>query len=407
MGEENKTFCILPWIHTHLNTEGDVFPCCVSWNPERTSRVGWLKDSSLEELFNNDFMKQLRLDMLAGKERPDVCSNCYDREEGGFRSARQGYNLDHQDDLKIVDTTAEDGYVEPKIKSWDIRFSNLCNLKCRTCGPLFSTTWAQERTDEDYVKLNAIQDTSKDPLEKQYEHVEKLYFAGGEPLIMPEHFKTLKKIIAQGRAKEIQIVYNSNLTKLDYNNNDLVSLWKEFKEVVIGASIDAVGSRAEYVRAGVPWKTIENNLKRLMEFKKECATFDFYFSPTVGILNIAHIADMHKYLHDNKLIPHIDAINFNLLLYPLHYDMRILPKDIKDTIVEKIKKHEHWLESVNAPKGTVDKFVSLREYLTQNADNADQQLTELKRVTKRLDAIRNEDFATALPEYRELWKDYE
>ena len=85
--KNNKSFCILPWIHTHLNTEGDVFPCCVSWTPQRESRVGWLKDNSLEELFNNDFMKQLRLDMLAGKERPDVCSNCYDREDSGFQSA--------------------------------------------------------------------------------------------------------------------------------------------------------------------------------------------------------------------------------------------------------------------------------------------------------------------------------
>jgi organic radical activating enzyme len=402
--KDNKTFCILPWIHTHLNTEGDVFPCCVSWNPERTSRVGWLKDNSLEELFNNDFMKQLRLDMLAGKERPDVCSNCYDREKGGFRSARQGYNLDHEKDLEVVENTASDGYVEPKIKSWDIRFSNLCNLKCRTCGPLFSTTWAQERNDEDYVKIKAIKDETVDPLEKQYEHVEKLYFAGGEPLIMPEHFKTLKKIIAQGRAKEIQIIYNSNLTKLDYNNNDLVSLWKEFKEVVIGASIDAVGSRAEYIRNGIPWKTIESNLDRLMQFKKECPTFDFYYSPTVGILNVAHITDMHKYLYDNKLITHIDAFNFNLLLYPLHYDMRILPNNIKDEIVQKIKIHETWLSSINAPVSTIDKFVSLRNYLVQDVDNAEQQLNELQRVTTRLDKVRNEDFATALPEYKTLWE---
>jgi organic radical activating enzyme len=402
--KDNKTFCILPWIHTHLNTEGDVFPCCVSWNPERTSRVGWLKDNSLEELFNNDFMKQLRLDMLAGKERPDVCSNCYDREKGGFRSARQGYNLDHEKDLEVVENTASDGYVEPKIKSWDIRFSNLCNLKCRTCGPLFSTTWAQERNDEDYVKIKAIKDETVDPLEKQYEHVEKLYFAGGEPLIMPEHFKTLKKIIAQGRAKKIQIIYNSNLTKLDYNNNDLVSLWKEFKEVVIGASIDAVGSRAEYIRNGIPWKTIESNLDRLMQFKKECPTFDFYYSPTVGILNVAHITDMHKYLYDNKLITHIDAFNFNLLLYPLHYDMRILPNNIKDEIVQKIKIHETWLSSINAPVSTIDKFVSLRNYLVQDVDNAEQQLNELQRVTTRLDKVRNEDFATALPEYKTLWE---
>lgn len=399
--KDNKVFCILPWIHTHLNTEGDVFPCCVSWSPERKSRVGWLKDSSLEELFNNDFMKQLRLDMLAGKERPDVCSNCYDREKGGFQSARQGYNLDHKKDLSVVETTREDGYVEPKIKSWDIRFSNLCNLKCRTCGPLFSTTWAQEKTDEDYVKLNAIED-STDPLENQYEHVEKLYFAGGEPLIMPEHYKTLNKLISNGRAKDIQIIYNSNLTKLDYNKNDLISLWKEFRNVVIGASIDAVGSRAEYIRNGISWAQIESNLKRLMVFKEECPTFDFYYSPTVGILNIDHISDMHKYLYENKLITNINAINFNLLLYPLHYDMRILPVNIKDKITEKISLHTDWLSSISAPQETIDKFLSLKSYLNQDMENSNNHLEEFKKVTNSLDLIRGENFNNALPEYKEI-----
>jgi len=401
MIKNNKTFCILPWIHTHLNTEGDVFPCCISWSPERKSRVGWLKDNSLEELFNNDFMKQLRLDMLAGVERPDVCSNCYDRENGGFRSARQGYNLDHEKDMSIVDSTATDGYVEPKIKSWDIRFSNLCNLKCRTCGPLFSTTWAQEKTEEDYVKLNAIE-KGTDPLEQQYDHVEKLYFAGGEPLIMPEHYKTLKELISRGRAKDIQIIYNSNLTKLDYNKNDLVGLWKEFKSVVIGASIDAVGSRAEYIRNGVPWKTIESNLKRLMEFKNECPTFDFYYSPTVGLLNIAHITDMHRYIYENNLIPNINSINFNLLLYPLHYDMRILPTEIKNDITEKFQLHKKWLISIDAPKETVDKFSNLRQYLNQTVENSNSLLEEFITVTKRLDSLRDEDFNMSLPEYKRI-----
>ena len=401
MTKNNKTFCILPWIHTHLNTEGDVFPCCISWSPERKSRVGWLKDNSLEELFNNDFMKQLRLDMLAGVERPDVCSNCYDRENGGFRSARQGYNLDHEKDMSVVDSTAEDGYVEPKIKSWDIRFSNLCNLKCRTCGPLFSTTWAQEKTEEDYVKLNAIK-KGTDPLEQQYDHVEKLYFAGGEPLIMPEHYKTLKELISRGRAKDIQIIYNSNLTKLDYNKNDLVGLWKEFKNVVIGASIDAVGSRAEYIRNGVPWQTIESNLKRLMEFKKECSTFDFYYSPTVGLLNIAHITDMHRYIYENNLIPNINSINFNLLLYPLHYDMRILPNEIKNDITEKFQLHEQWLTSINAPKETIDKFSNLRQYLNQTVENSNSLLEEFLTVTKNLDSLRDEDFNKSLPEYKRI-----
>ena len=403
MSEKSKTFCILPWIHTHLNTEGDVYPCCVSWDPTRSSRVGWLKDNSLEELFNNDFMKQLRLDMLAGKERPDVCSSCYNREEGGFRSVRQGYNRDHQEDLKIVDATAEDGYVEPKIKSWDIRFSNLCNLKCRSCGPLFSTTWAQEKQDMDSIKIQAIETGAPDPLEQQYEHVEKIYFAGGEPLIMPEHFKTLNELISRGRAKEIEIIYNSNLTKLDYNNNDLVALWKNFKKVVIGASIDAVGERADYIRNGVPWQTIESNLKRLVEFTKESNNFDFYYSPTVGLMNIHHLTDMHQYLWNNGLMTHIGAFNLNLLLFPKHYDCRVLSNSVKQEIVEKIKLHESWLRSNNAQDTVINEFTNLRNYVIQDADPKERK--NLYRTTERLDKLRNESFVKTFPEYATFYKE--
>lgn len=396
------TFCILPWVHTHLNTEGDVFPCCVSWDPARSSRVGWLKDNTLEELFNNNFMKQLRLDMLNGVERNDVCKNCLSREKGGFVSARQGYNNDFKDEIDVlVAKTQPDGYVEPVIKSWDIRFSNLCNLKCRSCGPLFSTSWAHEQ-GLDQSKLFAIKDDSIDPLENQYENVEKIYFAGGEPFIMPEHFRTLQELIDRGRSKDIQIVYNSNLTKLNYNNHDLLEYWSQFKKVVIGASIDAIGARAEYIRHGVPWKTIEKNLQILIEFKEQCQSFDFYFSPTVGILNVHHLCDMHKYLYNNKLMPHIDALMFNMLLAPDYYDCRILPKDLKQEIIDKITDHEQWLVDNKSQGDALKQFGNLKSYLEQDLDTSILKLFFIK--TEFYDQTRNETFSETFPEYADLYR---
>lgn len=398
-----NTFCILPWVHTHLNTEGDVFPCCVSWDPDRTARVGWLKDNTLEELFNNDFMKQLRLDMLNGVERNDVCKNCISREIGGFVSARQGYNNDFKDQIEhVIKDTRSDGYVTPIIKSWDIRFSNLCNLKCRSCGPLFSTSWAHEQGLEQ-TKIFAINDDSIDPLESQYDNVEKIYFAGGEPLIMPEHFRTLNKLIDNGNAKNIQLVYNSNLTKLNYNHHNLLEYWSHFKKIVIGVSIDAIGSRAEYIRHGVAWKHIEDNLKTLITFKEQSQTFDFYFSPTVSILNVYHLCDMHRYLWENKLMPHIDAIMFNMLLAPDHYDCRILPDDIKKIIIEKITEHEKWLTDNRSTGDAITQFLNLKSYLSQEFSTS--QLSTFFLKTNILDKTRNENFKETFPEYAKLYEE--
>jgi len=343
--KKSKTFCILPWVHTHLNTEGDVYPCCISWNSERTARAGWLKDSSLEEIFNNDFMKQLRLDMLNEIERPDVCSDCYMREKSGFKSARVGSNGEYSDLEKdtLIENTKEDGYVEPVIKSWDIRFSNLCNLKCRTCGSLFSTTWAKEDDEADYLKLNAIEEDADDPLVKQYKNVEKIYFAGGEPLIMPEHFKTVKELISRGSANHTKLIYNSNLTKLNYNKNNLIDLWSNFKEVVIGASIDAIGKRAEYI---------------------------------------------------------IDSIQFNLLLFPKHYDCRILPNDIKEQTAEKILSHERWLHNNDANKRTIEEYKNLRNHLLEDVDI--KELENFKKITKEMDSKRKERFDDVFSEYASI-----
>lgn len=399
--KDNKTFCILPWVHTHLNTEGDVYPCCVSWTPERKSQMGWLKDNSLEEIFNSPKMRQLRLDMMNGVERPDICSNCYDREDAGFASARQGNNRDFDDQIEeLVAQTREDGYIDPKIKSWDIRFSNLCNLKCRSCGPMFSTSWAQEKGE--LGKIYAIP-SGTDPLANQYDTVEKIYFAGGEPLIMPEHFRTLTKLIDIGRAGEIMLVYNSNMTKLDYNNHNLTDYWKHFKKVVIGVSLDNIGTRAEYTRSGTNWEILDKNLKAFYHYVKTHKNISFYYSPTISIFNIHQITDIHRYLYENNMMQWINSILFNILLQPEYYDCRILPIEVKEEVVSKLKEHIDWLRTVpNADSSSIDQFVNLIDYVMQEVDHERLQKA-FKIETIKMDNIRKESFVDIFPEHAEWY----
>ena len=117
---------------------------------------------------------------------------------------------------------------------------------------MFSTTWAEEEGIEN-GKIYAIPEDVPDPMISQYDNVEKIYFAGGEPLIMPEHFQLLTKLIETGRSKNVTLIYNTNCTILDYKGNNLLDLWKNFKWVNIGASIDAMGTRIEYIRKGTRW----------------------------------------------------------------------------------------------------------------------------------------------------------
>lgn len=407
ISKNNKAFCILPFVHTHLNTEGDVFPCCISWSPDRSSQLGYLKDNTLEELFNSEKMKKLRVDLANGIRREDICGQCYQREDNGFVSARHGNNIDYVDvEDEIVSRMAEDGYLEPIIKSWDIRFSNLCNLKCRSCGSVYSTTWAQE--DEkfegftNYKKLISIPEGAPDPLENQYENVDKIYFAGGEPLIMPEHFRTLQKIIDSGRANEVKLLYNTNMTKLNYNKHDLIEYWKEFKYVVLGASIDAMGEKAEYIRNGVKWSVIEDNLKTLSEAIKIHKNINIHLAPTVSIMNAHLLTDMHRYFVEQGYVQDPNAIILNILLGPSHYEMRNLPDTLKNEVKEKVNLHCDWLKENNARDDIIENFRSIISYIDNDSNDSD--ILRFVSETKKIDDRRNQDFEKTFPEYEDWWK---
>ncbi len=408
ISKDNKAFCILPFVHTHLNTEGDVFPCCISWNPDRSTQIGFLKDNTLEELFNSDKMKQLRLDLANGVRRPDFCSGCYSREDNGFVSARHGNNLDYffvQD--KIVASMAEDGYLEPIIKSWDIRFSNLCNLKCRSCGSVYSTTWAQEELKftghSDYTELKSIPEGAPDPLEHQYDNVDKIYFAGGEPLIMPEHFRTLQKIIDSGRAHKVKLLYNTNMTKLNYNRHDLVEYWKQFRNVVLGASIDAMGERAEFIRNGVKWSAIEKNLKTLSDTIQEHRHINIHIAPTVSIMNVHSLTDMHRYFVENKYVPDVNAVVLNMLLGPSYYEIRNLSDKLKDEVKEKVALHCDWLREKNARPDIIESFNSIISYISNDASTDD--IAKFVQETRKIDERRGQSFPDTFPEYSQWWEE--
>ena len=402
--KDNGVFCILPFVHLHINTHGNVKPCCLS--PTISENVGKVSDSTIEEIFNSDKMKQLRLDMINGVSRPDFCKTCYKNEAAGFQTYRGALNGAFSDSVEpVLNSIQEDGYLEPKLKYLDTRYSNLCNLKCRTCFDKYSTAWSKENADNGkgtYKELKAYK--VNDPLDNQYVNVERAYFAGGEPLIMPEHYDTLRKIIQTGRASEVELAYNTNMTKLNYNKQYLPDLWKQFKSVHLGLSIDNVGERANYIRHGnVKWNKIEQNIKTLRDY----SNVDFVISPTVSMMSAYTVTDMHRYLFENNIIRNIDQIRFNLLHEPAYYSVKILPDSIKKEIQAKIADHITWIEDNNGSQETTNEFQTLSDYLNNTWSKFEQMLwtTQLIKEITKIDKIRNESFPDTFPEYREWWKE--
>jgi organic radical activating enzyme len=263
--ESSGTFCSLPWIHLHSTPEGIAAPCCISKSCNTSTGLGDTKKQGLMELVNSPKMKQLRLDMLDGK-RNDECTICYDQEDVGIASNRQSSFLVHPTGIDdACNFTNDDGSLEQfNMRYFDVRFSNICNFKCRSCGQEYSTQWEQENSRANVpwareIAKNNNKEFLQDILD-QIPNMELAYFAGGEPLITEQHYIILEEMIRQKKT-DVILRYNTNLSNLKFKNKDLLDLWRHFSnDIELYASIDHVKERAEYIRHGTDWGVIESNL---------------------------------------------------------------------------------------------------------------------------------------------------
>jgi len=403
---ESKTFCMLPWTHMHAFPDGRAYPCCLAdyWHP-----VGDLRKNTMAEVWNQQPYRTIRLNMLSDQPSKE-CTKCYEQEQNGFFSMRNDSNRNYGHHISKVDSTLADGsHPDFKIRYWDIRFSNLCNFRCRSCGPIFSSNWYN-----DHVKLyNRVPDVlgrdmlrieyagrTEDDIEQQMqEHIpylEQVYFAGGEPLIMKEHYTLLEKLIEADKT-DVRIQYNTNFSELRFKDKHVFEYWKHFKNVSVGASLDASGARAELMRKGTNWQQTVDNRRHMME---QVPHVDFYVSATVSVMNVLHVLDFHKEWTELGLIQAKD-FNINICQSPEWYRIDILPEKFKhEVVIPAYEKHIAWLETQDTLHRATTGYKSLLNLLT--AQDASHLLPKFQEEIKKLDDIRDENFWKVFPELNDL-----
>jgi radical SAM protein with 4Fe4S-binding SPASM domain len=398
---DSKTFCMMPWLHLHAFPDGRAYPCCFALDQYP---VGDLNKDSMETVFNSKDMKKMSLNML--DDRPSrQCTKCYDQEKSGFFSLRLSSNKHFGHNIGMVDNTDGDGSADCIIKYWDIRFSNLCNMACRSCGTWFSSNWYEDHKKltgkpPDHAKIMRVGRTADDIWEqmlKQFDHVEQFYFAGGEPLIMEEHYRILKELDKR-KMYHVRLIYNTNFSKLKFKDLDVLELWNKFDSVSVGASLDAEGKRGEFMRKGTVWKDTVANRKKMLEI---CPQVDFYISSTVGLINALHIVDFHRNWTDQGLLKPQD-FNFNLLQYPFWQRIDLLPDAYKQKVKEKYEKHLEWLRPQDHLTRATKGFESGLDYMMRR-DNFNH-FHKFKDGMQKLDAIRNENILEVFPELKELYE---
>lgn len=344
----NKHFCILPWIHLHISQNGRVSPCC-----NNNRYLGNVQENSIEKIWKGEKFEELR-EQFKNNISDKRCSHCYNIEASGKQSMRQISNQKYAQELNRVEEN------NPEPIYLDIRFSNICNFKCVTCWHGNSSAWFEEGSKKNASNERIIKAFTNNfnELLTYLDDVKEIYFAGGEPLIMEEHYQILEEL-EKRELFDVELRYNSNFSAFNYKNKNVLHIWKKFKKVHISASIDASFELGETIRKGFDWNLFIQNREKMLTV---CPEIYFEIAPTVSTLNIFNLSEMHQLLVELNLIE-IDNVYLNFLERPTEFNVKNLDYSEKQKASTIINEHLSWLTKNNAGTSIVNQFKTLLNYL--------------------------------------------
>mgnify|MGYP001331906943 FL=1 len=451
----NETLCPVPWMSTSLRANGDIRVCCQAQHGptggilrDENGKEYNARNADLQMVRNSDLSKEIRKYMMEGRWHPE-CVRCQTEVESGMNA-----RIEYENKIWIergefswedlLSKTSADGTIkedEINCSFYDVRFGNLCNLKCRMCGPTDSSMWYEDQVklwQDSYkdshgrVKLIKNDKGKYEPEEDLYnwhtsdhywvqmddniEQIRKLYIVGGEPLMIDRHYEFLQKCVDQGHAKNIIVEYNTNLTNIPQRAWDV---WKHFKQVNIGASIDGVGDINYYMRPPSRFDKIYENLIKVSQAE---GNFKVWIAATINVFNVLHFPEFMEWILLNK-IPRVNDDDWRPIItpHPLHgpkfYNIRMLPLWAKDHIKQKYEDYKpRLLKIIDESDFTEQRKASSRKEAVALLDqyvkymyakDFSEHLPQFWHATRKLDKIRNHNIETYIPELYELLKDTE
>lgn len=357
--EKPETLCMAPWTHTYLSPQTERRMCCASREPAQNFRQyidtnagsGKYIPITLEEHWNGDHMRSVRRRMMAGETLPEceVCNNKLLNTDV-YRSYFN--NLFGHKYLQLLESTDQTGYTTMKPVSWDYRFSNLCNFKCRMCGDMLSSSWESEQRQHNMInwhdpknnwmrpeikhQIESFQDTQ---IEAEFaeavenHRVEEVYWVGGEPLMYEQHWRYMQRIIELGDGSRVYARYNTNLSRINYRGCDLYrDILIYLRDWQICASIDGTGAIGEYIRSGLKYKEWLENFKAGVAIAKNRRQMRLDFTLTLpGMFEVENIQKLGFDLDVDVLAKVIFSFSPDIILSPL-----ALPRSILNPWIEEM-----------------------------------------------------------------------
>lgn len=357
--DQPSTLCMAPWTHTYLSPQTERRMCCASREPaqnfeqyiDTAAGTGKYIPLTLEEHWNGEHMRSVRRRMLAGETLPecDVCNNKLLNTDV-YRDYFWHLFKHKIDDVHA--TTAADGSTTMQPVSWDYRFSNLCNFKCRMCGDMLSSAWETEQRQHDMINWHnpknnwmrpeikkEITEFQDQQIEQEFaqaveEHrVEEIYWAGGEPLMFEQHWRYMKRIVELGDGPRVYARYNTNLSRVDYRGINLYSdILDHIRDWQICASIDGTGTIGEYIRTGLDYNQFCRNFEQGLMHQTNRRQMRLDFTLTLpGMFEVNGIQQLAQQYGVDLLAKVIFSFTPDIVMSPL-----ALPRHLLNTWVDEL-----------------------------------------------------------------------
>lgn len=405
-----ETLCMAPWTHTYLSPQTERRLCCASREPaqnfeqyiDTAAGTGQYIPITLDEHWNSEHMRSVRRRMMAGETLPE-CAVCNDKllNTDVYRSYFWGL-FGHKYEQAMASTDS-DGTTTMKPVSWDYRFSNLCNFKCRMCGDMLSSSWETEQKRHNMVdwtnpknnwmrpeikrQITEFQDTQ---IEAEFaqaveEHrVEEIYWVGGEPLMYEQHWRYMKRIIELGDGPKLYARYNTNLSRVDFNGSNLYrDLLENIRDWQICASIDGTGKIGEYIRTGLDYSAWLVNFKQGLEIARHRRQMRLDFTLTLpGLFEVERIQQLADELGVDVLAKVIFSFTPDIVMSPL-----ALPRSLLNSRVDQLASSTR-----GALKDILLQLKNRPNFEEQWPDSYQQGLVRGKARILQLEKIRNDQF---------------
>jgi hypothetical protein len=385
--------------------------CCASREPaqnfqqyiDTAAGTGQYIPITLEQHWNSEHMKSVRRRMMAGETLPE-CEVCNNRllNTDVYRSYFNRLFAHKYDE--VMSSTDKSGYTSVQPVSWDYRFSNLCNFKCRMCGDMLSSAWESEQRQHEMIdwsntknawmrpeirtEISKFQDTQ---IEQEFSaaveqhRVEEIYWVGGEPLMYEQHWRYMKRIIELGDGPRLYARYNTNLSRVDYRGVNLYrDILSHVRDWQICASLDGTGATGEYIRTGLDYEQWRRNFALGLDISKNRRQMRIDFTLTLpGLFEVRRIQKLADEFGVDILAKVVFGFTPDIVMSPL-----ALPREILDKTIDRL--------ITDLPTGPLQEvLVQLKNRPTfqeQWPDSWQQGLIKGKRRIKQLEEIRKDTF---------------